>query len=199
MLDPLACVTWPLCTCDMTHAYMYGVATVSRIDKITYLFCRILSLLRGSFAKETYNFIDPTNQSHPIPCLTSYAAFPVNKCVAWLIYACRVTRHVTQWWLINESCNTLVQQMRCMTHLWVMVTCRVTRINERVVFPVHKCVTWLINIVSCITTRYPVVFVTKKHIYTKTHFPWILKQIGCNQYSNTHFQVQISKYMFANK
>jgi len=43
-----------------------GVATVSRIDKIIGLFCRILSLLLGSFAKETYNFIDPTNQSHPI-------------------------------------------------------------------------------------------------------------------------------------
>ena len=30
------------------------------------LFCRILSLLQVSFAKETYNLIDPTNQSHPM-------------------------------------------------------------------------------------------------------------------------------------
>ena len=30
------------------------------------LFCRISSLLQGSFAKETYNWIDPTNRSHPI-------------------------------------------------------------------------------------------------------------------------------------
>ena len=45
----------------------YGVATVSRIDKITGLFCRKMFLLQGSFAKETYNFIDSTNQSHPIP------------------------------------------------------------------------------------------------------------------------------------
>jgi len=44
----------------------YGVATVSRIDKIIGLFCRISSLLQGSFAKETYNFIDPTNQNQPI-------------------------------------------------------------------------------------------------------------------------------------
>jgi len=49
----------------------YGVATVSRIDKIIGLFCRILSLLEGSFAKETYNLIDPTNQSHPIFSHTS--------------------------------------------------------------------------------------------------------------------------------
>ena len=44
----------------------YGVATVSSIDKIRGLVCRIASLLWGSFAKETYNLIDPTNQSHPI-------------------------------------------------------------------------------------------------------------------------------------
>jgi len=45
--------------------YMYGMASVSKIDKIIGLFCRILSLWWGSFAKETYNFIDPTDQSHP--------------------------------------------------------------------------------------------------------------------------------------
>jgi len=44
----------------------YGVATVSRIDKIIVLFCRISSLLLGSFAKETYYLIDPTNRSHHI-------------------------------------------------------------------------------------------------------------------------------------
>jgi len=30
------------------------------------LFCRILSLLWVSFAKETYHFKEPTNRSHPI-------------------------------------------------------------------------------------------------------------------------------------
>ena len=44
----------------------YGVATVSRIDKIIGFFCRISSLLEVSFAKETYDFIDATNCSHPI-------------------------------------------------------------------------------------------------------------------------------------
>ena len=41
----------------------YGVATVSRIDKIIRLYCRISSLLQGSFAKETYVLIDPTDRS----------------------------------------------------------------------------------------------------------------------------------------
>ena len=48
---------------------IYGVATVSRIDKMIGLFCRILSLLQISFAKETYNLFDLTNCSHPIGCL----------------------------------------------------------------------------------------------------------------------------------
>jgi len=47
----------------------YGVATVSRIDTIIGLLCRISSLLLGTFAKETYNFIDPTRRSHPIDLL----------------------------------------------------------------------------------------------------------------------------------
>jgi len=54
------------CWSRSTNAPRYVVATVSRIDKIIRLFCRISSLLKGSFAKETYHFIDPTNCSHPI-------------------------------------------------------------------------------------------------------------------------------------
>jgi len=45
---------------------MYGVATISRLLKIIGLFCRIQFLLQGSFAKETYNFREATNRSHPI-------------------------------------------------------------------------------------------------------------------------------------
>jgi len=44
----------------------YGVATISRLLQIIGLFCRISSLLKGSFAKETYYFKEPTNHSHPI-------------------------------------------------------------------------------------------------------------------------------------
>jgi len=44
----------------------YGVATIRRLLKIIGLFCRISSLLLGSFAKETYNFKQTTNRSHPV-------------------------------------------------------------------------------------------------------------------------------------
>jgi len=61
---------------DMTHSddwhdlFKYGLATVSRLLKISGLFCRISSVLKGSFAKGIYNFKEPTNRSHPI-CVTA--------------------------------------------------------------------------------------------------------------------------------
>jgi len=60
-----------VCVCgdfdNSTHTwYRYGVAMISRLLKITGLFGTIVSLLEGSFAKETYNFKEPTNRSHPI-------------------------------------------------------------------------------------------------------------------------------------
>ena len=44
----------------------YEVASLSRLLQIIGLFCRIQSLLQGSFAKETYTFKEPTNRSRPI-------------------------------------------------------------------------------------------------------------------------------------
>ena len=44
----------------------YGLATISRLLKFIGLFCKILSLLQGFFAKQTYDFKEPTNRSHPI-------------------------------------------------------------------------------------------------------------------------------------
>jgi len=44
----------------------YGVATVSRIDQIIGLFCKRDLRKRRYSAKETYNFIDPTDRSHNI-------------------------------------------------------------------------------------------------------------------------------------
>jgi len=51
-----------------TRIYIYGVATVRRIDYIIGLFCRISSLLQGSFAKKTNNLLMPP---HSMPYVTS--------------------------------------------------------------------------------------------------------------------------------
>ena len=58
--------TYILYLCASTGFLIHGVATTSRLLKIIGLFCRISSPLEGSFAKETYNFMDPTNWSHPL-------------------------------------------------------------------------------------------------------------------------------------
>ena len=58
---------------------MYGVDMVSKTDKIIGLFCRIVSLLQGSCAKEIYNLIDPTNRSHPIVLHSSNELYYMHK------------------------------------------------------------------------------------------------------------------------
>jgi len=76
-----------------TVAVRYGVATISKRLKIIGMFCRISSLLWVSFAKETYNLIDPTNQSHPIHASCKKSVFhpalpccnaPVSVCCSML-------------------------------------------------------------------------------------------------------------------
>ena len=44
----------------------YGVATISRLLKMIGLFCKRALKKRRYSAKETYNFKEPTNRSHPI-------------------------------------------------------------------------------------------------------------------------------------
>ena len=69
----------------------YGVAKISRPLEIIGLFYRISSVLQGSFAKETYNFKEPTNRSHPVP---STGVHP-NKRVTWLIHMCSLICDMT--------------------------------------------------------------------------------------------------------
>jgi len=54
-----------LSSCER-ESFDYGVALVSRIDKIIGLFCKRALQKRQYSAKETYNFIDPTDRGHPI-------------------------------------------------------------------------------------------------------------------------------------
>jgi len=49
-----------------THTSRYRVATMRRLLKITGLFCKRALEKRLYSAKQTYNFKEPTNRSHPI-------------------------------------------------------------------------------------------------------------------------------------
>jgi len=59
---------WFICLSQLIRimSSVYGVATISRLLKMIGLFCRTLSLLQGSFAREAYSFKVPSNPSHPI-------------------------------------------------------------------------------------------------------------------------------------
>jgi len=53
----------------------YGVATISRLLQIIGLFCKRALQKRRYSTKETYNFKEPTNRSHPISmktCISMY-------------------------------------------------------------------------------------------------------------------------------
>jgi len=77
----------------------YGVATISRRLKITSLFCKRARLKRPYSAKETYNFEEPTNRSHPIYTYVNqsftrylhicmYVCMYVCMCVCMYVYTC---------------------------------------------------------------------------------------------------------------
>jgi len=52
---------------ELCQVAQYGVATISRLFEITDLCCKRALLKRLYSAKETYNFKEPTDRSHPIP------------------------------------------------------------------------------------------------------------------------------------
>jgi len=83
------------------YIYVYEVATMSRLLTIMCLFCRILSLSYGSFAKETYNFKEPTNRSQPTRVLFSGTR---GRCMctlapfAWVLQSVCIRVYVYMQW-----------------------------------------------------------------------------------------------------
>ena len=66
------------------------MATVSRLLKIIGLFCRIQSLLQGSFVKETYHFKEPALRSHP----TALSSKPYMSHICVYIYQSIYSQHL---------------------------------------------------------------------------------------------------------
>jgi len=102
------------------------------------LFCRISSLLWGSFAKETHNLVDPTNRSHAIvdarttSCVddqrsTNYVVdqrVPLLICATWLIDICDMThsyvRHdsfICATWLVHINFAIDLFLLNVTTHI----------------------------------------------------------------------------------
>jgi len=128
------CVTWLIHMCDMALPYVWrdtfgcmaGLIDVcdttlsharhdssrcatSRHDSSICLFCRISSLLQGSFAKETYNLKEPTSLAFSMWDVTrQYVRHDSFICVTRLFHMCDMT-HAYVWhdafmwlaWLIH--------------------------------------------------------------------------------------------------
>jgi len=63
---------------------LYGVPTISRLLRTIGLFCKRTLQKRVYSAKETYDFKEPTNCSHPIPTHTqTHAETKTQSQVLW--------------------------------------------------------------------------------------------------------------------
>ena len=74
--------------CDLSESG-YGVATTRRLLKITGLFCKRALQKRLYSAKETYNFKEPTNHSHPILRHVSNLPRSLAAAVTYVNESCR--------------------------------------------------------------------------------------------------------------
>jgi len=85
------------------------VAMISRIIKVIVIFCRIQSILKGFFAKETNNFKEPTNRSLltvATPSVDVYKNTMIHACIYSAVRACTLFTHIT----------TAAQVVLCMVH-----------------------------------------------------------------------------------
>jgi len=153
----------------------YGVATISRLLKIIGLFCKRDLQKRRYSAKETYNFIDPTDCSHPIMnvlillCCDIYNQSSnlskisfLNRKETYKTDDILQKRHTIWWiyWFFDVVLSTMSHQI-CheLNELCRVTLCRVIfrhlRVREiywtefvtfTLCIPWHPCVTWLMRI-----------------------------------------------------
>ena len=119
----------------------YRVATISRLLGIIGLFCRISSLLQGPFAKETYNYKEPTNGSHPILELREYNMCLLRKQHVSVAVCCSVLQCVAVWNSILQCVAVCCSVLQC-----VAACCSVSQC----VGSVLQCVAVCCSVLQCV-------------------------------------------------
>jgi len=130
------------------------------------LFCRISSLFKGSFAKETCNSKEPTNRRHPIPD-NPHVQLSVSTCM---------TLHVITY--MDESCNTWMSHVTyeqslsrlCLVH--VSFVCDVQCLpcihvhDMALICDMHACIASMHgNVYKSVTWRWYVTCMHALHAY----------------------------------
>jgi len=167
---------------------MYGGASVSRINKMTGLFCKIALSKRRYSAKETYNLIDPNICSHPITqhggwveCVTRHVCIYIYvytyMCIYIHIYICicmyaYIYIHIYSY--IFTYISIFIYMYAC-TFLYIYIRggVSVAYLFARICKYIHR-----ICIFLCIFA-----YILCMHIHTHTH-----KQTQTNTNTNTHTQ-----------
>jgi len=121
---------------QVTGICWYGMAMISRLLKVIGLFCRISSLLYGSFAKETYHFEEPTSRSHPIHIYVSTWISDLIHGTCIYIYICRVDGYIC-WYMSRVSPHrTITYEHAHMIYTHIIHTYMYTYIHTYI----HTCI-----------------------------------------------------------
>ena len=121
----------------MAHIWASDITHVSSLLKTIGLFCRISCLLLGSFAKETYNFKEPTNRRYCTNHSVSEWIVPPFVCMSLCEYVWRDALISVVWLIrmihsLSDSCPTYGSDS-CPTYGWVTPHVRTshgTRMNK---------------------------------------------------------------------
>ena len=109
----------PATVCAVQLRCSYGVAATSRLLKIICLFCKRDLSKRQYSAKETYNFKEPTNRSHPFVALrpkeiaSVYGVATIGRLLKIKSLFCRISS-LLQVSFAKETCNFKEPASRCL-------------------------------------------------------------------------------------
>jgi len=156
--------------------YWYGVASASRIDKIIGLFCKGTLQKKEYSAQETYNLIDPTNQSHRIPLHASgsilWAQLTVTNC--------------------GKIVLCLYTYIHTHIYMYVPTSCKSTVYNTYI-HTQHICI--LIYIYVC-TNRRQIDIICGYNTCIRTQHTYILTYICIYIYVYIYIHVYVYTYMY---